>query len=76
MMLIYMNPYATSFNPTGTPTFPTIQGVTNISGSSTFWEHEIGLDQVADGVTTPIQAFIESGDFQLHIDGTARHLLR
>jgi hypothetical protein len=41
-------PYATSFNPTGTPTFPTIQGVTNISGSATFWEHEIGLDQVAE----------------------------
>jgi hypothetical protein len=66
---LYEEPYATSFNPTGTPTFPTIQGVTNISGSATFWEHEIGLDQVADGVTTPIQAFIESGDFQLHIDG-------
>jgi hypothetical protein len=62
MTLIYMTePYATSFNPTGTPTFPTIQGVTNISGSSTFWEHETGLDQVADGVTTPIQAFVESG---------------
>jgi hypothetical protein len=66
---LFSEPYATSFNPTGTPTFPTIQGVTNISGSATFWEHEIGLDQVADGVTTPIQAFIESGDFQLHIDG-------
>jgi hypothetical protein len=33
------------------------------------WEHETGLDQLADGVTTPIQAFVESGDFQLHIDG-------
>jgi hypothetical protein len=31
---LFSEPYATSFNPTGTPTFPTIQGVTNISGSS------------------------------------------
>jgi len=66
---IYDNPYASSFNTTGVPNFPTIQGVTNISGSSTFWAHETGIDQLADGVTTPIQSFIESGDFQLHQDG-------
>jgi hypothetical protein len=66
---LYDNPYATSFNPSGTPSFPTIQGVTNLSGSSTFWAHEIGVDQLADGVTTSVQSFIESGDFQLHIDG-------
>jgi hypothetical protein len=66
---LFSEPYATEFNPTGTPTFPIIQGVTNISGSTTYYEHETGLDQVADGVVTPIQAFVESGDFQLHIDG-------
>jgi hypothetical protein len=66
---LFSDPYATEFNPTGTPTFPIIQGVTNISGSTTYYEHETGLDQVADGVVTPIQAFVESGDFQLHIDG-------
>jgi hypothetical protein len=66
---LYDNPYATEFNPTSIPTFPTIQGVTNISGSTTYYEHETGLDQVVDGVTTPIQAFVESGDFQLHTDG-------
>ena len=66
---LYDNPYASSFNLTGVPTFPTIQGVTNFNGASTFWAHEIGTDQVADGTTTAIQAYIESGDFQLHIDG-------
>ena len=66
---LYDNPYATSFDLTGTPSFPTIQGVTNFSGSSIFWSHEVGTDQVADGTTTAIQSYIESGDFQLHIDG-------
>jgi len=66
---LYDNPYATSFNASGTPSFPTIQGVTNINGASTLWAHEVGVDQLADGTTTAIQSYIESGDFQLHQDG-------
>ena len=66
---LFDNPYMTSFNSTGTPTFPTIQGVTNINGSATYWEHEIGTDQVEGDVTTSIQAFVESGDFMLHVEG-------
>jgi len=62
-------PYKTQFNQTGTPTFPTIQGVTNINGSTTYYAHETGTDQVENGVTTTIQAFIESGDFMLHQGG-------
>ena len=66
---LFDNPYKTSWNSTGTPNFPTIQGVSNYNGSSTYWSHENGTDQVADGTTTAIQAFIESGDFSLHQDG-------
>jgi len=66
---LYSVPYKTSWNQTGVPTFPTIQGVTNFNGSTTYWAHETGTDQVEDGVTTAIEAFVESGDFMLHVDG-------
>jgi hypothetical protein len=66
---LFDNPYKTSFNETGTPTFPTIQGVSNFNGSTTYWEHETGTDQVEGNTTTTIEAFVESGDFMLHVDG-------
>ena len=67
---LYPVPYKTSYNETGTPSFPTIQGVSNTNGSSTYWAHETGTDQVeSSGTTTAIQAFIESGDFMLHQGG-------
>jgi hypothetical protein len=63
---LYDNPYATKFNATGTPTYPTIQGVTNINGSSTYYAHEVGNNEVSStGVKTAIPAFIQSGDFNL-----------
>jgi len=66
---LYDKPYKTFYNASGTPTFPTIQGVTDYSGSATYYAHEVGTDQVEDGTTTTIQAFVESGDFMLHQDG-------
>jgi hypothetical protein len=62
-------PYKTEFNQTGVPTFPTIQGVSNINGSTTYYEHETGTDQVVGNTVTAIEAFVESGDFMLHVDG-------
>jgi hypothetical protein len=63
---LYDNPYATKFNATGTPTYPTIQGVTNVNGASTYYAHEIGNNEVSStGVKTAIPAFIQSGDFNL-----------
>ena len=63
---LYSKPYATEFASTGTPTFPTIQGVTNIHGASTYYAHEIGNNQVDSlGNKTAIEAFIQSGDFDL-----------
>jgi hypothetical protein len=70
-------PYATKYLATGTPTFPTINGVTNTYGSSEYYEHEIGVNEVsALGVKTAISAYIESGDFDLDIEGDGQYLMK
>jgi hypothetical protein len=70
-------PYATKYLTTGTPTFPTINGVTNTYGSSEFYEHEVGVNDVsALGVKTAIPAYIESGDFDLDIEGDGQYLMK
>jgi|TARA_Y100000114_G_scaffold12301_1_gene9885 hypothetical protein len=67
---LFDNPYATEFNDTATPTFPTIVGGTNINGATTYYAHEIGTNQVdASGNKTAINAFIQSGDFDLNVSG-------
>src|SRR5210317_2000296 len=43
---LYDVPYATEFNSTGLPSFPTVQGVTNINGSTVYYAHETGNNQV------------------------------
>ncbi len=63
---LFDNPYASEYAPTGLPTFPVIQGVTNSNGSSTYYAHEIGNNEVdSAGNKTVIPAFIQSGDFDL-----------
>ena len=57
-------PYATEYNLTATPVFD-IQGITNLSGASIFYEHEKGTDQVNSSGTTSINSFIRSGDFDI-----------
>ena len=67
---LYDVPYATEFDSTAVPTFPTIQGVTNINGAFKYYAHEVGVDQVdTTGAKTAIPAFIQSGDFDLGIEG-------
>jgi hypothetical protein len=73
----YDRPYATKYLANGTPTFPTINGVTNTYGSSEYYEHEIGVNEVsALGVKTAIPAYIESGDFDLDIEGDGQFLMK
>jgi hypothetical protein len=56
---LYEAPYATEFTSTGLPTFPTVQGVTNVNGSSLYYAHEIGNNQVdSAGNKTVIPALI------------------
>ena len=66
---LFDHPYATEFNSTGTPNFPVVKGISNVNGSTTYYEHEKGTDQVNTSGTTAILASIESGDFQLALDG-------
>ncbi len=54
-------------------------GVTN--GASYFWQHNIGTDQVkADGTTTAIQGYVESGDYDISrqegIQGQGEYIMR
>jgi len=57
-------PYATQYNSTTTPNFA-IQGITNTYGASTYYAHETGTDQINSSGTTSINAFIQSGDFDI-----------
>ena len=69
-------PYATEFNSTGVPTFPVIQGVTNTNGSSLYYAHEVGNNQVdSAGNKTAIAAFIESGSFDLDVEGNGQYFM-
>jgi len=61
---VYDLPYATEYSKTALPTFP-IQGVTATYGATTYYEHETGTDQVNSSGTTSIDAFIQSGDFDI-----------
>jgi len=63
-------PYATQYITNGTPTFPTINGVSNLYGSTKYWAQETGVNEVdANGVQTPIAAYIKSGDYDLSEQG-------
>jgi len=57
-------PYATQYISTATPNFA-IQGITNTYGASTYYAHETGTDQINSSGTTSINAFIQSGDFDI-----------
>ena len=66
-------PYATQYSKTATPNFP-IQGITNKYGASIYYEHEIGTDQINSSGTTSIDAFIQSGDFDITNSGNMANL--
>ena len=73
----YALPYATEFDTVLTPQFPSVNGITNTYGSTTYFAHETGVNAVGlNSVPVAIPAFVESGDFQLHEGGDAEYLLR
>ncbi len=57
-------PYATDYDSTAVPNFP-IQGITATYGASIYYAHETGTDQINSSGTTSIDAFIQSGDFDI-----------
>jgi len=73
----FAKPYATKYDSTMLPTFPTINGVTNTNGASIYYEHEVGVNEVDIlGVKTAIPAYIESGDFDLDVEGDGQYLMK
>jgi hypothetical protein len=65
-------PYATQYITNGTPTFPTINGASNLYGSTKYWAQETGVNEVdANGNATAIAAYIKSGDYDLSEQGLA-----
>jgi len=70
--ITYTLPYATQFTTNTTPTFPTINGVTNAYGATKYWAHETGVNEVAyNGTTTAIAAYVKSGDYDISEQGLA-----
>ena len=66
--LIYPQPYATSYNSTGTGTFPVVVGESGL-GNTTYFAQETGTDQInPDGSTTALESFIQSFSFSLQPD--------
>ena len=61
---VYDLPYATDYDSNAVPNFA-VQGITNTFGASTYYAHETGTDQVNSSGTTSIDAFIQSGDFDI-----------
>ena len=73
----YDVPYATEYNSTAIPTIANLSGATNTFGSTTYYAHEIGNNEIAlDGTETAIPAYIQSGDFDLPTDGDGENMLR
>jgi hypothetical protein len=68
--ITYDLPYATQYTSSGVPTFPTVNGVTALVGSSKYWAQETGVNEVdADGNNTAIAAYIKSGDYDISEQG-------
>ena len=61
---VFNNPYATDYDKTLTPNFP-IQGISNLFGASIYYAQETGTDQVNSSGTTSINAYIQSGDYDI-----------
>jgi len=73
----YDVPYATEYDSTAIPTISNISGATNTFGSTTYYAHEVGNNEIAlDGTESAIAAYIQSGDFDLPVDGEGEYFIR
>ena len=67
---VFGKPHATEYNSSGTTATTDVNYIFgNSDGTSTYYEHETGLNQVKEGQTTAITANIESGDFDIGQQG-------
>jgi hypothetical protein len=73
----YDKPYATEYNATAIPSATNLSGATNTFGASIFYEHETGVNEVElNGTQTAIPAYIQSGDFDIALEGDGEYLMR
>ena len=62
---VYPNPFATKYDVNSDGTFPVVVGQDSL-GQTTYFEHEVGTDQVnPNGTTTTVTSFIQSFDIDL-----------
>ena len=74
---VFDKPYATKFTSNNLPNFPTVNGISSSQGTSIYFEHETGVNEVDSlGNVTAIQAFIQSGDFDLDQDGEGEYFIK
>ena len=67
---VFGKPHATEYDSSGTTATTDVNYIYgNSDGTSTYYEHETGLNQVKEGQTTAITANIESGDFDIGQQG-------
>ena len=76
---VLLNPTATKFDSTKTPTSPTINGISN--GGSYVFAHEVGVNEVLNltsnnTTSVVISSFIRSGDFDLDIEGDGEFFIK
>ena len=58
---VFGKPHGTAYDTTGT----SYDVVGNTDGSTTYYQHETGTDQVRAGATTAVASNIQSGDFDI-----------
>jgi hypothetical protein len=69
---VFGKPHATAYDSDGTTATTDVNYIFgNSDGTSTYYEHETGLNQIKEGATTAITASIESGDFDIGQQGLA-----
>jgi hypothetical protein len=67
---VFGQPHATEYNPSATTAASGKDHVVGCTdGTSTYFEHEKGLDQIKEGATSSITANIQSGDFDIGQNG-------
>jgi len=67
---VFGKPHATEYSTSGTTAATNKDHVVGCTdGTSTYFEHETGLDQIKEGATSSITANIESGDFDIGQQG-------
>jgi hypothetical protein len=71
---VYAAPFATDFQASLTPTYPTVNGVSN--GATILYQHETGVNQEnADGTETAIPSYILSGEFDITTNGEGQNFM-